>query len=160
MKNLLIITFLSISLSGCFIIELPSKSSDSISRSSDSISKSSDSIQSLGKSVKSISGSISSIFTSSSKKDKQAKKESYKTDVVETTVLHLSSGLDQESYQYDLARIALKHGITNWQNESYTYIGIGEGMKKAGLDKKDLKKVASDLNKDVTSLLEQGFSLL
>ena len=161
MKILIILAIL-FSQAGCFLADLPSKSSDSvsrsydsISRSYDSISKSSDSLQSISKSVKSISTSVTSILSSSSGKNEEKKKESFKNDIRETTAMHLVAGLNSEEFEYDLARIAMNHGISNWKRESYTYLGIGEGMKKAGVKKSEISKM--NLPLAVQNTLLQGF---
>ena len=153
MKKQIFTIILTLTMSGCFIF-------NSINNSSESSFKSSDSVKSISTSIRSISKSISSISTSSSKKAKAARLEYYKSDISETTAMHLKAGMEDEAFRYDLARVALKHGISNWQAETFTYLGIGEGLKKAGFTPAMLEKVTGEVNPEVNLLIAKGYSSL
>jgi len=43
-------------------------------------------------------------------------------------------GADYNSFLKGLSDIAAKEGITNWDQDSLTYLGIGIGLKKAGVE--------------------------
>lgn len=64
-------------------------------------------------------------------------------------------------FEADISRIAFRHGITNWESEEFTYLGIGEGLRKAELPEKELSRIASELsdgNKLIEKLIHQGYS--
>ncbi|TGK10251.1 putative lipoprotein [Leptospira fletcheri] len=120
--GILAVVFTLFALQNCFIL-------DFIASVSQSVSKSSDSVQSLSKSVVSISASIFS--SSSSDKDER---KSYRKDVETLTAIHLNRGLVSEEFESDLASIARKNGVNNWKSLEDTYVSIGKGMRKAGVD--------------------------
>jgi hypothetical protein len=45
-----------------------------------------------------------------------------------------SKEADYAAYQKGLSDIAAKRGIVNWDQEPKTYIAIGKGLKKAGIE--------------------------
>ncbi|MDV6234590.1 putative lipoprotein [Leptospira ellisii] len=126
-KILILLTGLVIvGLNHCFLFE-------SISAGVNSLSKSSDSLESLSGSVKSISGSVSSLFSSSSSDDEK-KERAYFKDVRDLTAMHMENGFQEIEFKNDLSTLALQNGITNWKAMRVTYLGIGSGLKKAGVD--------------------------
>jgi hypothetical protein len=83
----------------------------------------------------SLSDSTSSIVSSPSSVSDKDKK--YEEDVSEYTMAYVKSShtdADYASYQKGLSDIAAKAGINNWDQEPKTYIAIGKGLKKAGLE--------------------------
>lgn len=83
----------------------------------------------------SISDSASSIISSpSSNSDKEKK---YQKDVTDYTMAYVKSthpGADYNSFLKGVSDIAEKAGITNWDQNPKTYVAIGKGMKKAGIE--------------------------
>jgi hypothetical protein len=102
----------------------------SFSHSSESVS---DSVESLSDALYSSSDSLGS-SSDSSKSDREKK---YENEVADYTTAYVKSSRtdgDYNSYQKGLSDIAAKKGINNWEQEPKTYIAIGKGLKKAGLD--------------------------
>lgn len=97
---------------------------------SDSSKSISDSVESISDSVGSLSDSITSSHSSQSNKDKK-----YENEVSDYTMAYVkSSHADYNSYFKGLSDIAAKTGIVNWDQEPKTYIAIGKGLKKAGIE--------------------------
>jgi hypothetical protein len=86
-------------------------------------------------SSKSISDSTSSIISSPSSISGKSKK--YQNEVADYTMAYVKSshpGADYNSFLKGLSDIAAKEGVTNWDQDSLTYLGIGIGLKKAGVE--------------------------
>lgn len=97
---------------------------------SDSSRSISDSSGSISDSVGSLSDSFDSSESSQSNKDKK-----YQNEVSDYTMAYVkSSHADYNSYLKGLSDIAAKIGIVNWDQEPKTYIAIGTGLKKAGVE--------------------------
>lgn len=141
-----------------------SESLSSISTSVNGISTSSNSISKLSDSVQSISGSIQSISGSSSRSssgDKE-KEKAYLMDVRDLTAIYSKNGFNQE-FNSDLSTIAQKNGIINWKSDSTTYIGIGEGLKKANVSEYEFKTFLNQLDpqkNELQKLLAEGYKSL
>ncbi len=83
----------------------------------------------------SISDSTSSIISSPSSVSEEDKK--YENEVSDYTMAYVKSSrpeADYNNYLKGLSDIAAKTGIVNWDQEPKTYIAIGKGLKKAGLE--------------------------
>ena len=83
----------------------------------------------------SISDSTSSIISSPSSVSGKSKK--YQNEVADYTMAYVKSsqpGADYTSFLKGLSDIAAKEGVTNWDQDSLTYMGIGKGLKKAGVE--------------------------
>ncbi|MDD1624765.1 MAG: putative lipoprotein, partial [Methylococcaceae bacterium] len=83
----------------------------------------------------SISDSTSSIISSPSSISGKSKK--YQNEVADYTMAYVKSshpGADYNSFLKGLSDIAAKEGVTNWDQDSLTYLGIGIGLKKAGVE--------------------------
>lgn len=125
----------------------------SISASSASIS------DSITQSSKSVSDSISSSSPDGSSKSEAA----YREDVRDYTVAAARSGRDPVAFQSGLARVAEQHGITNWEADAATFVGIGEGLKQAGIDSRGVAAWSSRMGSatgvrvPVDSLIRQGY---
>ncbi|PJZ43401.1 putative lipoprotein [Leptospira kmetyi] len=153
--TLLTIGLFIIGLNNCFIFE-------SISTGLNSISKSSDSLESLSKSVKSISGSVSSIFSSSSDDDEK-KEKAYLKDVRDLTAMHIENGFQEIEFKNDLSTLAMQNGLTNWKSLRVTYLGIGSGLKKAGVSEEKFQTFVSALGTSKPEVIEsirKGFHQL
>jgi len=91
----------------------------------------------------SISKSISSPFewssdsiassSSSSGSSSRNRAEEYRNDVRDYTAAYVQSGGQFEAFATGLSSIASKHGVSNWESDDNTYVGIGQGLKKAGV---------------------------
>ncbi len=110
--SLLILTFF---ITGCSI--------------SHSISSSSDSSRSISRSSTSSSGEEVSEET----------RKAYVNDVATYTEAIGQSSITADDFMRGLSKIAKKHGISDWEGYKYTYIGIGKGLKAAGIEKDRIK---------------------
>ncbi len=100
---------------GCSISYSLEKSSDSVSTSLDS---------------------ITSISTSSSGGEEEKINETgtlYEEDVAAVTVLYVSREKTTDEYQRQVAGIAKNHGISDWEQEKTTFLGMGKGLRRAGV---------------------------
>jgi len=82
-------------------------------------------------------------------------------DVKNLTVAFLSTQGDPESFRYDLRAIAMKHGISDWQANETTYLGVGKGLREAGVDKNGMRLFKSYLGsarENVSRVVEQGYN--
>ena len=96
----------------------------SLEKSSDSVSTSFD--------------SLTSISTSSSGGEESKVTETatvYEEDVAAVTVLYASREKNNEEYQRQISRIARNHGIGDWEQETATFLAMGMGLRRAGVDK-------------------------
>ncbi len=90
---------------------------------------------SFSDSSESISDSTSSIISSpSSISDKEKKYENEVSDYTMAYVKSSHAGSDYTGFLKGLSDIAEKAGIVNWDQEPKTYIAIGKGLKKAGIE--------------------------
>ncbi|MEQ1530287.1 MAG: putative lipoprotein, partial [Methylococcales bacterium] len=83
----------------------------------------------------SLSDSTSSIISSPSSISGKSKK--YQNEIADYTTAYVKSaqpGADYNSFRKGLSDIAAKQGVTNWDQDKLTYLGIGIGLKKAGVD--------------------------
>jgi len=92
----------------------------------------SDSSRSISDSIESSSDSSGSISDSS----ESNKEKKYENEVSDYTMAYVKSSkeADYAAYQKGLSDIAAKRGIVNWDQEPKTYIAIGKGLKKAGIE--------------------------
>lgn len=91
----------------------------------------SDSSRSISDSVESLSDSSGSSSESSKSDEKK-----YENEVSDYTMAYVKSSkeADYAAYQKGLSDIAAKRGIVNWDQEPKTYMAIGKGLKKAGIE--------------------------
>ncbi|MDO8939026.1 MAG: putative lipoprotein [Methylicorpusculum sp.] len=83
----------------------------------------------------SISDSASSVISSPSSASNKEKR--YQKDVADYTMAYVKSSdpdADYNSYLKGVSDIAEKIGIANWDQNPKTYIAIGKGLKKAGVE--------------------------
>jgi len=93
----------------------------------------SDSSGSISDSVESVSDSSGS----SSESSKSNKEKKYDNEVSDYTTAYVKSShaaADYNAYLKGISDIAAKRGIVNWDQEPKTYIAIGKGLKKAGIE--------------------------
>ncbi len=113
-------------------------------------------------SAKSSAGSSdgSSASSTSSSPDSDKKKQAYREDVSDFTSSHAKRSPDADTFQLGLARIAERYGITNWEADSTTYVGIGEGLRRAGVDTSGLdtwKSTLSGSDRAKDGFIQQGY---
>ena len=109
----------------------------------------------------SISDSTSSIISSpSSISDKDKKYENEVSDYTMAYVKSSTTGADYKSYLKGLSAIAAKQGIVNWDQEPKTYIAIGKGLKRAGIEGiayETYKKNFADSDLEKMQNIEKGY---
>ena len=154
MKRIFSIALLSLALmsfQACVIFE-------TLSSASESSESASESLESVSKSVKSLASSINSSSESSSGDDeeKEAAQARYRQDVSELTALYASNAASGD-YLHDLQRVARTHGITHWEASRSTYVAIGSGLRKAGLDKSQINKTLQNIPARAQLWIEQGY---
>ena len=130
----------------------------SISQSSQSVQSISTSLSSISTSLNSISSSLGSISKSSSS-DKKEKEALYQKDVKDLTYLIVKSN-ENSDFTSEVQNLAYKYGFYDWKNNESTFIGIGQGLKKAGISRKDFLEVSKGIanRKQHSALLEAGFN--
>jgi len=111
------------------------------------------------------SSAASSRSLSSSSPDGKSKNEqAYRQDVGDYTASWARSKGDPgdgAEFQKGLARIAERHGVTNWEADRATYLGIGQGLRSAGVAPDDVSAFQSSLGGDSGSgakLIEEGYA--
>ncbi|BCX89712.1 hypothetical protein MIN45_P2085 [Methylomarinovum tepidoasis] len=92
---------------------------------------------SFSESSKVFSKSVSSPFSWSSDSSSPAKEKKYQEEVADYTSAYVRSTAketDIERFRKGLAEIAARIGIPDWENHPATFYGIGQGLRKAGLE--------------------------
>jgi len=116
---------------------------------------------SLSDSSGSISDSTSSIISSPSSVSEGDKK--YVNEVSDYTTAYVKSSTpetDYKSYLKGLSDIAAKAGVNNWDQEPKTYIAIGKGLKKAGIEGtayETYKKNFADSDQEKIDNIQKGY---
>src|SRR6185369_3750686 len=115
----------------------------------------------------SISKSISSPFewssassTSSSDSSSRDRSESYRSDVRDYTAAYVQSGGQFDTFNRGLSNIAAKHGVSNWESDTDTYLGIGQGLRKAGVTPSQLSVWKTNLagaDSSKASAIQKGY---
>lgn len=85
----------------------------------------------------SISKSISSPFESSSdssKSSSESRESAYREDVADYAASVARSGGSPDRVLNGVGSIAAKRGIASWESSDATYVGIGQGLKRARVD--------------------------
>lgn len=125
----------------------------SFSASSESIS------DSLTGSSTSVSDSLSSSSPDGASKSEQA----YRDDVRDYTASAARSGRTVSEVQGGLAAVAERHGVTNWEADAATFVGIGEGLRRAGFEQAHVQVWSATLVQDAGAkipadrLIQQGY---
>jgi hypothetical protein len=115
----------------------------------------------------SISDSISSPFSwssdsiaSSSRSSSRNRAEDYRNDVADYTQAQVQSGGDFPTFTRGLGAIAAKHGVSDWESDSNTYVGIGQGLKRAGVTQTQVDVWETNLShgdKSKASAIQSGY---
>lgn len=95
-----------------------------------------ESSKSSSKSSESSSDILSSPFTSSSASS--SPENAYREEVKDFTSSYVKSGGDAAQLEKEVGKIAEKRGISDWESNEATYVGIGKGLHKAGLNQAEL----------------------
>jgi hypothetical protein len=113
---------------------------------------------SFSESSKSSSAIVSSPFTSSS--NSSSPENAYREEVKDFTGSYLKSGGDVTKLSQEVGRIAEKHGISDWENNQATYVGIGKGLKAAGLTQAQFDGYKANLahNPQQTEWMQDGYA--
>lgn len=101
----------------------------------------------------SISDSVSSPFewssasSASSSRSSSRGREDYQNDVAGYTQAQVQSGGDFDTFTRGLGRVAAQHGVSNWESDNDTYVGIGQGLKRAGVNQTQVDVWKTNLSK-------------
>ena len=119
---------------------------------------------SFSKSSSGISDSISSPSRWSSESSSPEKEKKYLDEVADFTAAFVRSAEegapDMEAFRRGIAEIAEKVGVVNWEAQSGTYVGIGKGLRKAGVEGteyEDLKKELTGADYGKMQDVEKGY---
>jgi hypothetical protein len=158
MKNVTMFIVLAIlGVLNCSIINGISTSANTISTSSTSLDSMSKSLGSISTSLKSISSSLGSISDSS--KDDGKKESRYRDDVKSLTYFYAKNYQSIE-FEEDMQTLSWKHGILDWKKNPSSFVGIGAGLKKAGVNQSELNAILSENDtKDFAKLVRKGYTL-
>ncbi len=88
---------------------------------------------SISDSITGSSESVSDSLSSSSPDGSSKSEQAYREDVRDYTASAARSGRGGADFQGGLARVAELHGVTNWEADTATFVGIGEGLRRAGV---------------------------
>jgi hypothetical protein len=121
---------------------------------SDSVSSA---MGSISTSLNSMSGSISGISSSSSGGASAASLQ-YKNDVGLLTVLHLRGRSSADGFKRDLSDVAARHGVADWESNAFTFLGVGQGLKRAGVSQSEFNEfLARVAAPDAAGLVKRGY---
>jgi hypothetical protein len=116
--------------------------------------------ESISKSVSSPFEWSSASIGSSSRSSSPNRAEDYRTDVRDYTSAYVKSGGDFDAFTRGLSGIASQHGVSNWESDTDTYIGIGQGLRKAGVTPTQLEVWKSNLakgNASTAAAIQKGY---
>lgn len=99
---------------------------------SHSVSSSSDSSRSISRSSNSSSGP----------KVSEETRKAYVKDISTYADAIGGSRISGDDFMRGISKIAKKHGISDWESYKYTYIGIGKGLKAAGISRAQLQDLS------------------
>lgn len=112
---------------------------------------------SFSASSESSSDIVSSPFTSSS--ESSSPENAYREEVADFTGSYLKSGGDMAKLDQQIGAIAAKRGISDWENNQSTYVGIGKGLRAAGLSEAQFNGYKTNLakNEQQGAWMQDGF---
>lgn len=127
---------------GCYSLNWSSESSsNSIDWSSNTVSRSSE-------------------WSSDSSSPTDEEPTAYQNDVRDYTATFAASDGNLNAFQRDVSAIAEGHGITDWEREQETYVAIGRGLARSGVERERYEEIATALaNEDQArlSLVRAGY---
>ena len=112
------------------------------------------------KSSTSQASSESSSNSSASSSGSSSGPSAYVRDVRDYTREWVLSGGELSGFQREIAKIAQKRGISDWEQDEETYLGIGRGLKKAGIRGQRYEMLRSQLagtNADSGKWIQAGY---
>jgi hypothetical protein len=63
------------------------------------------------------------------------------------------------AFSRDMQTIANKHGILDWRDNQFSFTGIGEGLKKAGINSSDFQSLLSGYQgAEFSSWIREGYT--
>ncbi len=89
---------------------------------------------SFSTSARSASDSSDSSESSSRSSTSKERHSRYREDVRTYVAAHAHSPGGSGAFERQLGELAQRHGITNWEDDETTFVGIGEGLREAGVD--------------------------
>jgi len=93
------------------------------------------------------SSDSSSSFSKSSSGDDKSDTQAYERDVRDATARQAAAGVpDVRGVERDVGAVAASHGITDWEQDPHTYVGIGQGLAKAGVEEPELGRFTTALS--------------
>ena len=107
------------------------------------------------------SGSISDIISSPSKSSSgsSSPEDQYTEEVKDFTASYVKSGGSTSALEQEVGKIAEKRGISDWENNEATYVGIGKGLHKAGLNQAEVDGYKASLaaNAQQAEWIQDGY---
>ena len=109
----------------------------------------------------SISGSFEGLSNSSGSGGAKPTDTAYRRDVRAYAAHFAVAGGSQQDFLRGIGQVAASHGVTYWESEPATLLGIGEGLRDAGIDQREmaaLRAQAVDADPAVVALVLEGWS--
>jgi len=66
----------------------------------------------------------------------------YQSDLANTVTLAIKRGTSDEELLEQLGVVAQRHGLSDWETREKTYVGIGAGLRKAGVPESRAQEIA------------------
>ncbi len=156
-RNYMVLLFFCLlCMAGCSASYSVEKAFDSVSATCDGISTSYDGLSA------SFDSSVS--LSTSSEGSPDMAKLRYQNDVEALVVIHLErQDADRAWFQFDLSYLARTHGILDWHILPSTFIAVGKGLKRAGMqqDEKTLKRFFDEKTlRENRDLIFQGYNVI
>lgn len=111
---------------------------------------------SISESITGSSKSVSDSISSSSPDGSSSSEQAYREDVRDYTATAARSGNDPVAFRSGLARVAEAHGVTDWAADAATFVGIGEGLARAGVAPSTVEVWSGQLGQE--RLIERGYA--
>ena len=75
------------------------------------------------------------------------------------TASYLKSGGNAATLRQEIGKLAEKNGISDWETNEATFVGIGKGLHKAGLNQAELDGYKSSLtdNEQQAGWIQDGY---
>jgi hypothetical protein len=71
--------------------------------------------------------------------------EDFRRAVRDYTVEHVRAGGGYDAFERSLDDIARRHGISDWENDANTWVGVGQGLARAGVTGETLESYKTSL---------------
>lgn len=118
---------------------------------------------SISDSITGSSNSVSDSLSSSSPDGASKSEQAYREDVRDYTASAARSGRTVSEVQSGLAAVAERHGVTNWGADAATFVGVGEGLRRAGFEPAHVQVWSATLVREAGEaipadrLIQQGY---